>query len=55
MPLGAKLQHSERTKLYKQLIHDYFALDEARPGILKAWLLGSRREIKDEGGRMKDE
>jgi hypothetical protein len=40
MPLGAKLQDSEREALYEQLIEDYFAIDDARPGILKAWLLG---------------
>jgi hypothetical protein len=43
MPLGAKLQDSERAELYKQLIQDYFAIDDARPGILKAWLLGKVR------------
>jgi hypothetical protein len=40
MPLGAKLQDSDRAALYEQLIEDYFAIDDARPGILKAWLLG---------------
>lgn len=43
MPLGAKLQGSERAELYKQLIQDYFATDDAHPGILKAWLLGKIR------------
>lgn len=43
MPLGSDLQHSERAELYKQLIQDYFATDGARPGILKAWLLGKTR------------
>ena len=43
MPLGSKLQPIERVKLYKQLIEDYFAIDDARPGILKAWLLGKNR------------
>jgi hypothetical protein len=43
MPLGAKLEDLERAELYKQLIQDYFAIDDARPGILKAWLLGKIR------------
>ena len=43
MPLGAKLEDLERAQLYKQLIQDYFAIDDARPGILKAWLLGKIR------------
>lgn len=43
MPLGSKLQGPERAELYKQLIQDYFAIDDARPGILKAWLLGESR------------
>ncbi len=43
MPLGSKLQDAERAELYKQLIQDYFATDDARPGILKAWLLGKTR------------
>ena len=43
MPLGSKLQDSERAELYKQLIQDYFATDKAHPGILKAWLLGKIR------------
>lgn len=40
MPLGARLEHSERSQLYQQLIRDYFAIDNTRPGTLKAWLLG---------------
>ena len=43
MPLGSKLQDSERAELYQKLIQDYFAIDEAHPGILKAWLLGKIR------------
>ena len=43
MPLGAELRPHERTQLYRQLIEDYFAIDDARPGILKAWLLGKLR------------
>jgi hypothetical protein len=49
MPLGSKLQDWERKKLYEQLVHDYFAIDDRRPGILKAWLLGKlRRHSKTE-------
>lgn len=43
MPLGAELTKLERARLYRQIIDDYFALDNARPGILKAWLLGKSR------------
>lgn len=43
MPQGAQLRPAERTQLYRQLIQDYFAIDEERPGILKAWLLGKLR------------
>jgi hypothetical protein len=41
MPLGHKLTIAERNLLYRKLIQEYFALDDANPGILKAWLLGS--------------
>jgi len=44
MPFGAKLRTSERAQLYRRLIDDYFATDDARPGILKAWLLGQSRQ-----------
>jgi hypothetical protein len=44
MPLGATLGRSERSRLYQRLVTDYFAIDEAHPGILKAWLLGKNRE-----------
>jgi hypothetical protein len=40
MPFGSKLHPSESTALYQQLVDEYFAIDEARPGILKSWLLG---------------
>lgn len=40
MPLGYKLKVSEREELYRKLIQDYFATDDAHPGILKSWLLG---------------
>ena len=43
MPLGSNLREWESTELYQQLIEDYFSLDESRPGILKAWLLGRSR------------
>jgi len=43
MPFGSKLQAAERNRLYQKLIQEYFAVDEANPGILKAWLLGRRR------------
>lgn len=46
MPLNAQLSRIERTRLYNQLISDYFSVDEARPGILKAWLLGRMRSTK---------
>ena len=43
MPFGYKLQAAERKRLYQKLIQEYFAVDEANPGILKTWLLGRRR------------
>ena len=43
MPFGYQLQAAERNRLYQKLIQEYFAVDEAKPGILKAWLLGRRR------------
>ncbi len=43
MPLGFELTPLERNRLYNKIIQDYFAIDERRPGILKAWLLGRRR------------
>lgn len=43
MPRGAKLRESERAELYEHLIQDYFAIDDSRPGVLKAWLLGKSR------------
>jgi hypothetical protein len=44
MPLGLKLKTWERDELYRKLIQEYFALDDANPGILKSWLLGRREE-----------
>ena len=43
MPLGAKLQNLGRAQLYRKLVQDYFSIDDANPGTLKAWLLGKRR------------
>jgi len=43
MPFGNQLQPAERKRLYQKLIQEYFAVDEAKPGILKTWLLGRRR------------
>jgi hypothetical protein len=40
MPFGRKLDVSRRDDLYRKLIEEYFATDEANPGTLKAWLLG---------------
>jgi len=40
MPMGLKLQASERGELYEKLIQEYFATDNAHPGILKSWLMG---------------
>ncbi len=40
MPLGYKLKASERDELYEKLINEYFAINDANPGILKSWLLG---------------
>ena len=43
MPYGASLRTAERAALYRQLVEDYFATDDSRPGILKSWLLGKSR------------
>jgi len=43
MPLGYELSKAQRNELYQRLIEDYFAIDDANPGILKAWLLGRSR------------
>ena len=43
MPFGYKLQDSKRQELYERLIQEYFATDDANPGILKSWLLGRLR------------
>ena len=46
MPLNANLSRVARTQLYKQLVNEYFAVDETRPGILQAWLLGKMRVVQ---------
>lgn len=43
MPLGHRLKISERRELYAKLIEEYFATNNANPGILKSWLLGIAR------------
>jgi len=43
MPFGIRLKDVERRRLYENLIEEYFATDNANPGILKSWLLGQRR------------
>lgn len=40
MPFGYQLSANARGELYEKLIQEYFAIDEAHPGILKSWLLG---------------
>lgn len=39
MPFGYELKAQERAELYQKLIQEYFATDNAHPGILKLWLL----------------
>ena len=43
MPFGNQLNAAERGQLYERLVQEYFATDEANPGILKSWLLGRLR------------
>jgi hypothetical protein len=43
MPFGSALDDSQRGELYEKLIQEYFAADNAHPGILKSWLLGRLR------------
>ena len=40
MPFGYNLRDPERAEVYDKLIQEYFATDQAHPGILKSWLLG---------------
>jgi len=35
-----KLTSIERARLYRRLIQDYFAIDEAKPGILEVVVAG---------------
>jgi hypothetical protein len=48
MPYEFQLTAVERARLYKTLVQDYFSIDEGKPGILKAWLLGRDRLAKSE-------
>ena len=43
MPLGSRLNNAARAVLYRKLIQEYFSVDDAKPGILKAWLLDKNR------------
>lgn len=43
MPWGLALSDAQRGELYEKLIQEYFAADNARPGLLKSWLLGRLR------------
>jgi hypothetical protein len=43
MPLDSGLRTAERAQLYRRLIKEYFSIDDAKPGVLKAWLLGKNR------------
>jgi len=45
MPFGMSLKNVERRRLYESLIEEYFATDNANPGILKSWLLGHRESF----------
>lgn len=40
MPPGRNLSEGDRDELYKKLVDEYFATDNASPGILKSWLVG---------------
>ena len=47
MPMGHKLKIPERNELYRKLVQEYFAIDDANPGILKSWLLASGQPGSD--------
>jgi hypothetical protein len=49
MPLGETLVRAARRQLYQRLVNEYFAVDNARPGILKGWLLDKNHEQKSAG------
>ncbi len=53
MPLGNDLKESEREELYEKIIEEYFAVDDANPGILKSWLLGDSqaRSLQKDGSK----
>jgi len=46
MPYEFQLTAVERARLYSTLVKDYFSIDEANPGILKAWLMGKDRAME---------
>jgi len=46
MPFGSELTTLERARLYRRLVQDYFAIDDAKPGILKSWLMGKTRSAE---------
>jgi hypothetical protein len=48
MPLGYDLEKAQREELYEKLIEEYFAIDDANPGVLKSWLLGKSRPNHNE-------
>ena len=43
MPFEMPLDKAQRGELYEKLIQEYFAADDAHPGLLKSWLLGRLR------------
>jgi hypothetical protein len=51
MPYEFQLTSIERARLYRRLVQDYFAIDEAKPGILKSWLLGKNSEAARRAAR----
>ena len=46
MPYGFQLTSIERARLYRRLVQDYFAINDAKPGILKSWLLGKNDAVR---------
>src|ERR1043166_361232 len=54
MPLNANLAPLARTQLYRQLVNEYFAVDQTQPGILQAWLLGKMRIIQNNPTELDD-
>lgn len=43
MPFEMTLDRAQRAELYDKLLQEYFAADDAHPGLLKSWLLGRLR------------